>query len=149
MPQSITINVPLKILLPYRVLSVIFWAIAILTFLTCLFFVFRNSLSSALMYAALVGVNGITAYGLWKMKKWIVPILGGSAIIVLAMNFMGVLSGTRKASQALLSFSILVVLFLFAYFSRNFLEGEYIERKALVLFLALLIFSQAITFFLK
>jgi uncharacterized membrane protein (DUF2068 family) len=149
MAKSKVDSASLKILIPFKILGAFFWVIAALTVMAFFFFAFRFYFATALMYAVLAVVNGIMAYGLWKMQKWVVPLLGGSAIIVLAINLINVVKNTRTLGQALTAFAILAVIFIFSYFSRNFLEGEYDNRKVLGSFLTLLIFSQLIAFFLK
>ncbi len=148
MSELETNKIPLKILIPYRTISVVFGIVALLTFLSALSFGLRTFFVSALlMSAAYIGLNVVLAYGFWKMRKWIVPLLGGTALIVAILNIANIIRGTQKISQALIGFVILGALFLFTYLSRNFLDNEYKNLKALGLFLALLIISQVATFF--
>jgi len=144
-----TQQIPLKILLPYRILGVIFGVIALLTFLSVISSGSRNLFTLALVYASYVCLNGILAYGLWKMKKWIIPLLGGTTLIVAILNIVNIIGGTQKISRALTAFIILGVFFLLAYFSRKFLNGDYKNYRALGLFAAFLVLSQAAIFFLK
>jgi|GEM_PF-5584221 len=142
-------KIPLKILLPYRILGVIFGIVTLWNLLAVLSFSLRHFFVFALIYTAYACLGGILAYGFWKMKKWIVPLLGSTAIVVIILNIINVIRGTQKISQALIGFVILGALFLLAYFSRKFLDGEYKNFKVLGLFLALIIFSQAATILLK
>lgn len=147
--QTTNNNVSWKFLIPYKIISVFFAALALLTFLSVISLSLRHLFASAVMYAAYVGLNGILAYGFWKMRKWIVPLSGVAALVVTIMNIIDVSRGTQVAGKVLIGFAILCALFVFTYSSRNFLEGEYRNLKALGLFLAFLILSQAATFFLK
>ncbi len=142
-------KIPLKILIPYRTLSVIFGVAALLNLLAVLSFSLRQFFVFALIHTAYAALSGILACGFWKMKKWIVSFLGSAVVVVTILNIVNVIRGTQNISQALVGFVILGALFLFTYLSRNFLDGEYKNLKALGLFLALIIFIQAATFFLK
>ncbi len=149
MPELETNKIPLKILLPYRILGVIFGVVALWNLLAVLSFSLRRFFVFALIYTAYACLGGILAYGFWKMGKWLVSVLGGVTIIVAILNIINVIRGTQKISQALIGFVILCALFIFVYLSRNFLDGEYKNLKVLGLSLAFLIFTQAATFFLK
>lgn len=141
---------PLKVLIPYRTLSVVFGVIMLWNILIALPSNFlRHLFAPALMYAAYAGLDGVLAYGFWKMKKWIVPILGGMVVIVAILNIINVIRSTQEINRTIIGFVVLGALFLFTYLSRNFLEGEYKNWKALGLFLAFLIISQTAIFFLK
>lgn len=145
-----TQQIPLKIRLPYRVLGVMFGIIVLLDVLIALpSNVLRHLFAPALMYAAYAGLSGVLAYGFWKMKKWIVPIVGSMVVIVAALNIVNLMRGTQEINQAIIGIVMLVALFLFSYFSRRFLSGEYKNPKALILFFAFLVISQAAIFFLK
>ncbi len=149
MPELETNKIPLKILLPYRILGVIFGVVALWNLLAVLSFSLRRFFVFALIYTAYACLGGILAYGFWKMKKWIVPLLGSTAVVVIILNIINVIRGTQGISRALIGVVVLCALFLLAYFSRKFLDGEYKNFKVLGLFLALIIFSQAATIFLK
>ncbi len=141
--------IPLKIRLPYKILGVLFGALALLSFLFIVSSISRNLFMFALMSMTYTGLNGIMAYGFWKMRKWIVPLLGGTTLIVAIINIANIIGGTQKISQALMGFVILGALFIFAYFSRKFLNGDYKNLKALGLFAGLLVLSQVVIFLLK
>ena len=143
-----TQQLPLKIRLPYQILSVVFGIIALLTFLSVISATSRQFFASALMYLSYVGLNGILAYGLWKMRKWIVPLLGGTILFMASFNIFNIIMGTQRISQTLSAFIIFGALFLFAYFSRKFLNGGYKNLNALGFSAILLVLSQIIIFFL-
>ena len=77
--------IPLKIRLPYRILGVVFGLIALLTFLSVISALSHQFFASALVFISYVGLNGILAYGLWKMRKWIVPLLGGTILFMASL----------------------------------------------------------------
>lgn len=139
----------LNLLIAFRVMGVIFGAISLITFLTVLSLIFRHFFIHALMYIAFAGLNGMVAYGFWKMRKWLVSLLGGSTIIVGVLSLANVLSGIKDTGQALVGFIVVCTLFLFTYFFRNFLDDDYKNSKVLGLFLIFLIISQLVSFFLK
>lgn len=149
MLQSETNKISLKILLPYRIFGVIFGVIALFNLLFILSFSLRRFFVLALIYTAYAALSGILAYGFWKTKKWIVSLLGSAVVVVTILNVINVIRGTQNISRAFIGFIVLFAFFIFAYFSRNFLDGEYKNLKALSLFLALIIFTQAAAFFLK
>lgn len=141
--------IPLKIRLPYRILGVVFGLIALLTFLSVISALSHQFFASALVFISYVGLNGILAYGLWKMRKWIVPLLGGTILLVAIFNVINIIRGMQRMNQVLSAFIVFGALFLFAYFSRKFLSGDYKNYKALGLSAVFLILSQVIIFFLK
>ena len=145
-------KIPLKILIPYRAISVVFGFVTLWNILAALSFSSvgsRRLFVFALIYIAYAIVSGTLAYGFWKMKKWVVFVLGGAAIVVIILNIINIINGTQKISQAIIGIAILCALFVFTYFSRKFLDGEYKNFKALGLSLFFLIFTQVATFFLE
>ncbi|MDD5397023.1 MAG: hypothetical protein PHW24_03110 [Candidatus Moranbacteria bacterium] len=149
MAKTKTNETPLKILLPFRTLGFVFGAIALLTFLSALLFAFNKRPSSALLYASYGFVDAILAFGLWKMRKWVVTIFGSATVLVVVLNALNLSRGAQKMSQAITGVAILGVVFLFTFFSRNFLNDEYKNTKAILGFLSFLILSQIILIFLR
>lgn len=142
--------IPLGIRLPYRVLGVVFGLVALRTLFSAIWIGSLNFfMPSFLIAVAYAGFDGIMAYGFWKMRKWIVPLLGGVALIVVITDIANIAIGTQGINPVLIEFAILGILFLFVYFSRKFLNGDYKNIKALGLSLALIIFPQIIIFLLK
>jgi hypothetical protein len=149
MSETKNIKVPLKILIPFRILGVLFGVITAVTFLGIFIFIYRNSFGLAFSYFCFTLLDGILTYGFWKMQKWITVILGSSISILAVFNVINVSIGAQKIGQAVLGLVILLVLFVFTYFSRSHLDGKYKDSKMISLFLTPLILSQIIILFLK
>lgn len=141
--------IPKKILIPYKVLGVVFCVLVLLNFLSVLSSVSRHFYIFALMYAAYVGLYLILAYGFWKMKKWIVFILGGLTLVMLVIDISHLIGSTKNIVQISISFAVLCALFAFSYFTRNFLNDDYKNYKMLGLFTVFLVLSQVAIIFLK
>lgn len=140
-----TNKISLKIQIPYQVIGVLFGGVALLTLFSAISLLSTNFfIPTFLVSIAYAGLNGIMAYGFWRMKKWIVSLLGGTALIVAIINIINIFRGIQEINQAIIAFVILGVLFLFTFFSRKFLNGDYKNIKALGLSLVLIIFTQII-----
>lgn len=144
-----TKKIPKTILISFRILSVVFGLIFLLTILSVIAFGFNHFFARALMYFGFAGVNAMLAFGFWKAQRWLATLLGGSVIIILVINIARLAVGTTSVIQALTGFIILGILFLATYFSRDYMEGEYKNPKVIGLFLFFLILSQVAFFFLK
>ncbi len=97
---------------------------------------------------AYAGLNAVMAYGFWKMRKWVMSILVSSTIMVAFIGVINVTNGVIDDID-LSPFVVLIALFIFAFFSRKFLSGNYKNPRVLGLFWVFLIFIQAIIFLLK
>lgn len=139
--------VPFGVKLSYQIFSVLFWAVAIIFLFSIISLSLRNLFSPAsLIYSiAFAGLNGVLAYGFWKMRKWTMTLLGGMTLLV-AISIIAVLGNNKNIGHATVIFATFGILFLFTYFSRKFLNGDYKNLKALGLFSAFLIITQIIAF---
>jgi len=142
-----TQRIPLKIRLPYQVLGVLFGSVVLFTILLFILSSVRNFfvLTFLIYSVAFVGLNGILAYGFWKMRKWTMTLLGGMTFLI-AISIIAITGNNKNISQAIVGLVTFGTLFIFTYFSRKFLNGDYKNPKALGLFSVLLIISQIIAF---
>lgn len=139
--------IPWKIRLAYQIFGVLFGMAALWTLVLFVSFSLRNffDLIFLIYSVAFIGFNGTLAYGFWKMRKWMVTITGSMTFFI-AISIIAIIGRNRNISQAIAGLVIFGALFLFTYFSRKFLSGDYKDLKALGLFSAFLIISQMIVF---
>jgi hypothetical protein len=89
----------------------------------------------------------ILVYGFWKMRKWIVALMGCTIGFLVINNAIRLLQHTQKISSALTALSLVTAMFLFTYFTQKHLNGEMIHKRVLRVFLVALIFSQILFIF--
>lgn len=137
--------VPWKILVSYRIIGVFFAIVAILALLP---FIFGPLGIKTLVYFFYIIITIPTAYGFWKMRKWIIT-LQGTVVVIAVLNVgLAIFQGAPKA-RVLVSLLVFGALFLFSYFSRSHLEGEYKKMKIIVFLTAIWAFSQILMYINK
>jgi hypothetical protein len=142
--QTETSNISWKFLIPFRALSIIFAAIALLTFLSSLMLPWGSQI---LVYISYIVLYVILIYGFWKMRKWTITLMGITFIFLIIDNSIRLLSGTQKIVPALVSLLIVGIIFLFSYISRAQLNGEYKNIKVLRVFIVFLLLSKILVIF--
>jgi hypothetical protein len=143
-PQATTNNVSWKFLVPFRALSVIFAAIALLTFFSSLLLPWGSRI---LVYITYIVMYVILVYGFWKMRKWVVTLMGITFAFLVIDNGVRLLIGTQKIVPALVSLLIVGIIFLISYFFRSQLNGEYKNIRVLRVFIVFLILSKLLVIF--
>ncbi len=138
-----------KIRLPYQIIGILFGIVGLVFLVSTVSFSLYDFVPTFLIYSvAFFGLNGIIAYGFWKMRKWIITLLGAMTFLI-TISIVAISGSNKNINQAIAILVVFGALFLFTYFSRKFLNGDYKNPKALGLFLIFLIISQVITFFIK
>jgi hypothetical protein len=144
MPQVENNNVSWKFLIPFRTLSVIFAAIALLTFFSSLMLPWGSRI---LVYISYIVLYVILIYGFWKMRKWIVTLLGITLGFLVIDSGVRLLMGAQKISSALMALLIVGIIFLFSYALRAQLNGGYKNVRVLRVFIIFLILSKLLVIF--
>jgi hypothetical protein len=143
-PQATASSVSWKFLVPFRVLSILFAVIAALTFFSSLFLPWGTRI---LVYISYIVMYVILIYGFWKMRKWVVTLMGITFIFLVIDNSVRLFMGTQRIVPALVSLLIVGIIFLFSYFSRSQLNGEYKNMRVLRVFVVFLILSKLLVIF--
>ena len=139
------ISIPRRFSISYKIIGILFAIIAFLIF-------FRFTLSPLdvntfiqILYAI---ITIVMALGFFKMRKWLVTLLGVVVISMVIKVILVIFQGKFTASGAVLFF-IFIPLFFFAYLTRPYLKGGYKKTRIAILFILLLAFSQVIMYLSK
>lgn len=142
-------NVYPVLLISYRILSVVFSILTVLSVLAAIIFAYNHFYGRFLAYASYAAINALLAAGFWNMKKWIVSLLGITLGLVLIMDIVRLINGVGNLKSIFVGLGIIGVLFIFSSLSRNSLQGEYKNYKVIGFFVGLLILAQIAITFLK
>ncbi len=138
-------SIPKGIIIPYRVISIAIALIALLTLIistTGPLFSFK-----AWILISQIVIEVILVYGFWNMRKWIVVVMG-SMIFFLFLDYIAKLSyGNLPIRSAVVSLLIMGTFFIFSYFTKNYLNGEYRNFRVLRVFFGALLLSQILIIF--
>jgi len=134
-------DVSWKFLIPYRIISILFAIIATFTFgvsivvppgkvtFLCISFMFWEVM---------------LIYGFWKMRKWVVTLMGIVMIFIAFNNIVRVFQGMREIIPTLPYLLFLSAVLIFSYISRSQLNGEYKNIRVIRVFVVFLILSQVL-----
>lgn len=137
-----SVVVPLKIKVPFRIVSVIFAIIAVLTLFTAALSAYQGFYGRLFMYSAYAGANLIIAFGFWKMRKWIFSLFIAALAVVTILDVIGLILDTKTLTQALFSVLVVGIFTGVLYFLRNRLNGTYKQYKVMGSFVGLLALAQ-------
>ena len=149
MAESNAQGVFLRVLIPCRVLGVLFGGIALFDIYSSLHFALGRSLPNALIFFGAAGMHGVLAYGFWMTRKWVVSIVGIAIILAVSQAVIRAIGGAGILWQVLINLAVSVAIFLSVFFSRKDLQGEYKDVPMIGLFTVFLIVSEVAIFFLK
>jgi hypothetical protein len=144
--QTTNNTVSWKWLIPYRIISILFTIIALATFVSSFWLPIGSWL---FLYIAYVVLYVCLIIGFWKMRKWVVTLLGCTVIMAVIVSGIRLFLDEQEIIIALLAPLLAGVIFLFVYVSRSHLEGKYWDRGMLILFGTFLILSQLLLIFLN
>lgn len=138
------LNASWKLLIPYRTIGSFFALTGLITLLA--------SLAAPMSIKTLVAISYIVmdvilVYGFWKLRKWVVVLMGFTAVFLLINNIVRVLQGTQKISSALMAVLFAGAILLFSYLSRSYLNGAYMNIRVVRVFVVALILSQLLFIF--
>jgi hypothetical protein len=133
-----------KFIVPCRIISIFFAVAALFTFFVSLLSPIGKQtfiyISYIVMYVILTG-------GFWRMRKWVVTLMGCTMVYAVVYNIARLFQDTQKINFVLLSILFTGAIFLFSYISRSQLEGEYKDKGVLSVFIAFLLLSQLLLIF--
>ena len=137
-------NASLKLSVLYKILGVLFAVSALVTLLGS----FAKLLGIVtVIYIAYIVMDVILVYGFWKMRKWIVVLMGIATSFLLVDNVVRVFARTQEIKIAAIQVAVVGVIFLFSFLTRNQLNGQFKNVRVIRVFVGALMLAKLLFIF--
>lgn len=118
----------------YRLLSIVFLGVAVLTLFIALYDLGRLLQQQAMLFFSYAVLGFLCSAGLWGYKKWIVPLFALNALGIIFLKSFWLSQGAGNWTNISLSVLIAAAFAAGSYATRRTLRGEFIEPSVLTAF---------------
>lgn len=128
------VSLPVYQSILYRLFSIVFCGIAVLTFFAALYDLGKLLQQQAVLFFAYAVLGFLLAFGLWGYRKWVVSLFAINALGVSFLKLFWLYQGTGDWVNITVSIGVATAFAVGTYATRRVLRGTFVEPGFLMAF---------------